>query len=53
MLGLGVLRWNPNAFWHATPRELLAAWQGLTGARPTEPAVSRDLERLMEAFPDG
>ena len=52
MLGLGVLRWSPKEFWRATPRELLAAWEGLNGGRPTEPAMSRDLQRLMKAFPD-
>lgn len=53
MLGLGVLRWSPQEFWHATPRELMAAWDGLNGGRRMEPAVSSDLRRLMEAFPDG
>jgi uncharacterized phage protein (TIGR02216 family) len=52
MLGLGVLRWSPDQFWCATPRELMAAWEGLNGGRATEPAMSRDLRRLMEAFPD-
>jgi uncharacterized phage protein (TIGR02216 family) len=53
MLALGVLRWSPNDFWRATPRELIAAWDGLNGGRPMEPAIGRDLERLMAAFPDG
>jgi len=52
MLGLSVLRWSPDQFWRATPRELLAAWEGLSGGRGTEPVVSRDLRRMMEAFPD-
>ena len=52
MLGLGILRWSPHEFWRATPRELIAAWDGLNG-RPMEPAIGRDLARLMRAFPDG
>ena len=52
-LGLSVLRWSPCAFWRATPRELMAAWEGLSGGRRTEPALGRDLRRLMKAFPDG
>jgi uncharacterized phage protein (TIGR02216 family) len=52
MLALGVLRWSPDEFWRATPRELTTAWEGLNGGRPMEPALGRDLRRLMEAFPD-
>jgi len=52
-LGLSLLRWSPDAFWRATPRELAAAWEGLHGGRRTEPASRGDLGRLMEAFPDG
>jgi uncharacterized phage protein (TIGR02216 family) len=52
MLGLGVLRWSPSEFWRATPRELAAAWDGLNGGRRSEPALGRDLRRLMAAFPD-
>jgi uncharacterized phage protein (TIGR02216 family) len=51
-LGLGVLRWSPDAFWRATPRELMAAYDGLSGRRRAEPAGRADLKRLMEAFPD-
>ncbi|MGO4704520.1 phage tail assembly chaperone [Microvirga sp. 2MCAF38] len=50
--GLGVLRWNPDTFWHATPRELIAAWETLNGVHKSQPATSRDLRRMMEAFPD-
>ncbi|RDI58723.1 phage tail assembly chaperone [Microvirga subterranea] len=53
MLALGVLRWSPRDFWRATPRELIAAWEGLSGGRGPEPALGRDLRRLMAAFPDG
>ncbi|MXQ13842.1 phage tail assembly chaperone [Microvirga makkahensis] len=52
MLGLSVLRWSPDQFWRATPGELFAAWEGLSGGRRVEPAVSRDLRRMMDAFPD-
>jgi uncharacterized phage protein (TIGR02216 family) len=51
-LGLGVLRWSPDAFWRATPRELMAAFDGLRGGRGPEPAVHGDLRRMMAAFPD-
>ncbi len=44
----GVLRWSPDTFWRATPRELAAAL-GPTGA---EPAGRADLARLMTLFPD-
>jgi len=52
MLALSVLRWSPDQFWRATPRELFMAWEGLSGGRRTEPAVSRDVRRMMAAFPD-
>jgi uncharacterized phage protein (TIGR02216 family) len=52
-LALGILRWSPQDFWRATPRELIAAWNGLHGGRTIEPALSGDLRRLMAAFPDG
>jgi uncharacterized phage protein (TIGR02216 family) len=50
-LGLGVLRWNPDTFWRATPAELSAALDGLAGRR-AEPPGRGDLARLMAAFPD-
>lgn len=50
---LGVLRWPPETFWRATPRELIAAYDGLSGHRATAPAGRRELERMMAAFPDG
>ncbi len=50
--GLGVLRWTPDAFWRATPRELAAAIEGMTGGPKGSPALARDLDRLMAAFPD-
>lgn len=45
-----VLRWNPDTFWRATPRELAAAMAG--PAAPFEPARRADLDALMRAFPD-
>jgi uncharacterized phage protein (TIGR02216 family) len=54
-LGLGVLRWSPQSFWRATPRELIAAYEGLSGGaggRIVEPASRADLARLMALFPD-
>ena len=52
-LALGVLRWSPGDFWAATPPELVAAYEGLFGARAAPPAGRSDLQRLMAAFPDG
>lgn len=50
-LGLGVLRHAPHDFWEMTPRELIAARDGLSG-RPA-PAITRDdLDRLQNQFPD-
>jgi uncharacterized phage protein (TIGR02216 family) len=46
-----ILRWSPADFWRATPRELMAAYEGLTGGRDI-PASRVDLARLMKAFPD-
>ena len=50
---LGVLLWPPESFWLATPRELIAAAEGLTGRTAVAPADAADLDRLMRAFPDG
>jgi uncharacterized phage protein (TIGR02216 family) len=49
---LGILRWSPQDFWRATPRELMAAGQRWHGGRRVEPALSGDLRRLMKVFPD-
>lgn len=51
-LAFGILRWSPDAFWRATPRELIAAHRGLTGG-PAPAAGRDDLRRMMAAFPDG
>lgn len=50
-LALGHLRWSPETFWRATPREFCAALDG--PRRPVAPAGSHDLAALMRAFPDG
>ena len=50
--GLGVLRLPPRDFWAMTPRELAAAWGAVLGGSAT-PLGRRDLETLMERFPDG
>lgn len=49
-IAFGLLRWSPDVFWRATPRELAAA---LGGPRPlVAPAGAGDLARLMRAYPD-
>ena len=50
--GLGVLRWSPDAFWGASPRELIAAANGLRGGAPVTSTERDDLARLMRMFPD-
>jgi uncharacterized phage protein (TIGR02216 family) len=49
---LGPLRWSPDTFWRATPRELCAALDGLRGRRPLDAASRPDLAQLMHGFPD-
>ncbi|WP_112663101.1 rcc01693 family protein [Microvirga flavescens] len=51
-LGLGVLRWSPDTFWRATPRELIIAWEGLSGGHKQVPLLHHDMQRMMAAFPD-
>ncbi|MCC5977071.1 MAG: phage tail assembly chaperone [Salinarimonas sp.] len=48
-LCLNRLRWPPESFWRATPRELAAALTGLAGASAPTRA---DLSALMQAHPD-
>ncbi len=50
--GLGVLRLPPRDFWSMTPRELASAWSAVMGDR-TGPLDRRDLDAMMELFPDG
>jgi len=47
-LALGRLRWTPDAFWRATPREVAAA----LGAFTRSPTGRADLIGLMTMFPD-
>lgn len=48
-LALGILRWRPQEFWAATPREFAAALGRRSGAEPLSRAA---FERLLEAYPD-
>jgi len=51
-LGFGVLRLSSKEFWGLTPRELAAAFEGVSG-RTRGGAPGRDvLAGLMAAFPD-
>jgi uncharacterized phage protein (TIGR02216 family) len=51
-LGFGVLRLSSKEFWGLTPRELAAAFEGVSG-RARGRAPGRDvLGGLMAAFPD-
>lgn len=53
-IALGRLRWTPDAFWRATPRELARAIEGLTGfSAHAAPLDRRALGGLMARFPDG
>lgn len=50
--GLGRLRWSPEQFWAATPREIAAALQAFEPRAGVE-APSRNLvAELMAAHPD-
>ncbi len=51
-LGFGVLRLSSREFWGLTPRELAAAFEARSGARPGAPDRDR-LKQMMEQFPDG
>ncbi|MCE3246616.1 MAG: hypothetical protein K0R41_441 [Geminicoccaceae bacterium] len=50
--GLGTLRLSPEEFWRATPRELIAAADGLRGGPPLAAPDASELAALMRAFPD-
>lgn len=54
VLGLGVLRLPPAAFWSMTPRELEAALEGLRGGAvaPDQSMGRAALGRLMARYPD-
>lgn len=47
-----LLGWRPRDFWNATPGELAAVLDALTGERGAS-AGAADVARLKEMFPDG
>jgi hypothetical protein len=47
-----LLGWRPDEFWNATPAELAAVFEAMTGGAPAC-ASAHDLARLKEMFPDG
>ncbi len=51
--GFGILRLTPDAFWNMTPRELVAAYRGLTGTGSHALFSRAALDELMTVFPDG
>jgi uncharacterized phage protein (TIGR02216 family) len=51
-VGFGVMRLSSREFWALTPRELAAAFEGVSG-RTTMPPARAALERMMVAYPDG
>ncbi|MEI5664502.1 phage tail assembly chaperone [Bosea sp. CCNWLW174] len=50
--GLGRLCWTPDAFWAASPREILAAVEAHRPAEAGEPPSRTTLDALMRAHPD-
>ena len=44
--------WRPDEFWRSTPAELSSVIRALGGA-PEPQAMTIDLKRLQEMFPDG
>ncbi len=55
-LGLGILRFSPDAFWRMSLAEWLAARDGLTGGGvqglEPNPVMAEELDQLMEIYPD-
>ncbi len=51
--GLGRLRWPPEAFWAASPREIIAASEAFRPHRGADPIARDALEALMRSHPDG
>jgi uncharacterized phage protein (TIGR02216 family) len=49
---LGRLRWSPEQFWGATPRELACAIRGFHGISEARAPNLQDLETMMLRFPD-
>jgi len=50
--GLGRLHWPPEAFWAASPREILAAIEAHRPPRAGEAPSRLTLDELMRAHPD-
>ncbi len=50
--GLGRLRWPPEAFWAASPREIIAASEAFRPHPAGEPLARGALEALMRDHPD-
>lgn len=50
--GLGRLRWPPEAFWAATPLEVLAASEAFLPRQGVEAPSRSVLAALMQAHPD-
>ena len=49
-----LLGWRPDDFWNATPDELAAVLEALSGGTGGAEGIGRaDLERLERMFPDG
>jgi uncharacterized phage protein (TIGR02216 family) len=47
-----LLGWRPDEFWRSTPAELAAVLSAMRGEAAA--AIGRaEIERLMEAYPDG
>jgi uncharacterized phage protein (TIGR02216 family) len=51
-VGFGVMRLSSHEFWALTPRELAAAFEGVSG-RTTSPPARKTLETMMAQYPDG
>ncbi len=49
--GLGVLRWPPETFWRATPRELAAAAGLQAASAPDVEALRRLMDEALAAGP--
>jgi uncharacterized phage protein (TIGR02216 family) len=50
--GLGRLGWTPDAFWAASPREILAAIEAHRPFQSVEAPSRTTLDALMWAHPD-
>jgi uncharacterized phage protein (TIGR02216 family) len=50
--GLGHLRWPPETFWAASPREIFAASEALRRVPAGEPPARGTLQALMRDHPD-